>query len=159
MPTQSSAFFYGQLIGSALQGGVLVNSAETCLLVPSSIGTLGSGQLAAVTLQYFFRGVVYFQANAGANWSVDLRYSTGTPLNAWLKVGQDATFAVKAAQGSPAYYNNSVTVDGAAPAQIQWIGGAPTAGNASGTDFYLYNVTKTADRTFNVFGSLTQFKT
>jgi hypothetical protein len=61
-------------------------------------------------------------------------------------------------QGATAYYNNAVQIDGASVTP-KWQGGtAPTAGNASSVDVYTYTITKTANTTFTVLASLTQFK-
>jgi len=40
----------------------------------------------------------------------------------------------------------------------RWIGGAPTAGNASGLDVYRFAVIKTASATYTVLASVTQYK-
>jgi len=67
------------------------------------------------------------------------------------------TFVLVTTQGSTAYYNNAVTIDGTSVTP-KWIGGAPTAGNASGLDVYRYAVIKTASATYTVLASLTQYK-
>jgi hypothetical protein len=62
-------------------------------------------------------------------------------------------------QGSTAYFNNVVQVDGTAVGvTTRWIGGAPTAGNASGIDSYRYLIIKTGSATFTVLASVVQFK-
>ena len=74
-----------------------------------------------------------------------------------MATGQSITLAFLATQGSPAYYNSSVTVDGAA-ATVEWFGGAaPSAGNANGIDVYTYTVIKTANATFTVLASQSRF--
>jgi hypothetical protein len=60
-------------------------------------------------------------------------------------------------QGATAYYNSAVTIDGTSVTP-KWIGGAPTAGNASGLDVYRFAVIKTASATFTILASVTQFK-
>ena len=60
-------------------------------------------------------------------------------------------------QGSTAYYLNAYQVDGGSVTP-KWQGGtAPTAGNASGIDAYSFTIIKTADATFTVLASQTQF--
>jgi hypothetical protein len=62
-----------------------------------------------------------------------------------------------ATQTTVAYYNSAVQVDGSSVTP-KWQGGsAPTAGNASGVDVYSYTIVKTANATFTVFASLSQF--
>ena len=80
-------------------------------------------------------------------------------MNTALATGQSVTMAVLTTQGSTAYYNTAVQVDGTTSGvTTKWQGGAPTAGNASGIDVYTYTITKTASATYTVLASLTQFK-
>jgi hypothetical protein len=52
-----------------------------------------------------------------------------------------------------------VQVDGTTSGvTTRWLGGAPTAGNASGIDSYRYLIIKTGSATFTVLASNTQFK-
>ena len=68
----------------------------------------------------------------------------------------DLAFLVQ--QGGTAYYNSAVQVDGSSVTPV-WQGGtAPTAGNASSLDTYVYTIIKTASATFTVLASLTQYK-
>ena len=61
-------------------------------------------------------------------------------------------------QGATAYYNSAVTIDGSSVTP-KWQGGtAPTSGNASGIDSYVYSIIKTGSATFTVLASQTQFK-
>jgi hypothetical protein len=60
-------------------------------------------------------------------------------------------------QGATAYYLNVYQVDGTGVTP-KWQGGsAPTEGNASGIDSYSFTIIKTADATFTVLASQTQF--
>jgi hypothetical protein len=60
-------------------------------------------------------------------------------------------------QGSTAYYLNAYQVDGSAVTP-KWSGGsAPTEGNASGIDVYTFTIIKTANATFTVLASQTQY--
>ena len=105
------------------------------------------------------QAVLYYTSNASANWTVNFRGSSGTSLNTLMATGESMTLAFLVTQGSVAYYNNSVQIDGTTSGvTMRWLGGAPTAGNASGIDSYRYLITKTASATFTVLASLTQFK-
>jgi hypothetical protein len=105
------------------------------------------------------RSVWYFTAGLGANWGVNFRASSGTSLNTALATGQSVTVAFLVTQGATAYYNNVVQVDGTTSGvTTRWIGGAPTAGNASGIDSYRYLIIKTGSATYTVLASVTQFK-
>jgi hypothetical protein len=103
------------------------------------------------------QSVLYYTSNASANWTVNFRGSSGTSLNTLMQTGEciSATFLVT--QGSTAYYNSAVTIDGASVTP-KWQGGsAPTSGNASSVDCYTYVIQKTGSATFAVLASQTKF--
>lgn len=103
------------------------------------------------------QSVLYYTTNASANWTVNFRGSSGTSLNTLMANGEciSATFLVT--QGSTAYYNSAVTIDGNSVTP-KWQGGsAPTSGNASSVDCYTYVIQKTGSATFAVLASQTKF--
>lgn len=102
--------------------------------------------------------VLYYTTNASANWTMNFRGSATASLNSIMSVGQTVSVTFMSTQGATAYYNNAVTIDGSAVVP-KWQGGtAPTIGNASGIDVYTYAIIKTANATFTVLASQTQFK-
>lgn len=104
------------------------------------------------------QNVLYYTSTASANWTVNFRASSGTSLNTAMATGQAITVAFLVTQGSTAYYNSAVQVDGSSVTP-KWQGGtAPTAGNASSIDVYTYTIVKTGSAAFTVFASQTQFK-
>ena len=130
---------------------VLTNAAEVATI---------SATAATSTINYDVttQSVLYYTSNASANWTVNFRASSGTSLNTAMSTGQSVTVAFLVTQGATAYYNNVVQVDGNAITP-KWQGGtAPTAGNASGIDSYVYTIVKTGSAAFTVFASQTQFK-
>jgi hypothetical protein len=105
------------------------------------------------------QSVLYYTSNASANWTVNFRASSGTSLNTALATGQSVTVAFLVTQGSTAYFNNSIQVDGTTSGvTVRWLGGAPAAGNASGIDSYRYLIIRTGSSTYTVLASVTQFK-
>jgi len=132
--------------------GVLTNAAE----VATVSATAATGTIAYdVTTQ----SVLYYTSNASANWTVNFRASSGTSLNTALATGQSVTAAFLVTQGATAYYNSAVQVDGTTSGvTTRWLGGAPTAGNASGIDSYRYLIIKTGSAAYTVLASVTQFK-
>lgn len=123
--------------------------------------TTVSATAATGTINYDIttQSVVYYTSNASANWTVNFRGSSGTSLNTLMSTGQSMTVAFLVTQGSTAYYNSAVQVDGTTSGvTTRWLGGAPTAGNASGIDSYRYLIIKTGSATFTVLASNTQFK-
>ena len=130
---------------------VLINAAET---------TTVSATAATGTINYDVttQSVLYYTSNASANWTVNFRGSSGTTLNNLLSNNQTVTIAFLVTQGATAYYANATTIDGTSVTP-KWQGGtAPSAGNASGVDAYTYSIIKTANATFTVLASQTQFK-
>jgi hypothetical protein len=137
---------------SSTQAIVLNDAAEVATV---------SATAATGTINYDIttQSVLYYTSNASANWTVNFRGSSGTSLNTLMSTGQSMTVAFLVTQGSTAYYNSAVQVDGTTSGvTTRWLGGAPTAGNASGIDSYRYLIIKTGSATFTVLASNTQFK-
>jgi hypothetical protein len=137
---------------SSTLAAVLTDAAETVTVAATAAtGTINYD----VTTQ----SVVLYTANASANWTVNLRGSAGTSINALLSTGQSLTVVFLVTNGATPYYNTTVQVDGAtAGVTTRWQGGtAPTSGNASSVDAYTYTVIKTAAATYSVFASQTRF--
>ena len=135
---------------SSTFGAILLDSAETVNVVAAAPS--------ATTNFYVQSGSVQlYTTSAANNWTLNIAFSSGTSMNTALATGQSVTFTLVTTQGSTAYYNNAVTIDGTSVTP-KWIGGAPTAGNASGLDTYRFAVIKTASATYTVLASLTQYK-
>ena len=103
------------------------------------------------------QSVQYYTSNATGNWTLNFRGSSGTSLNTVMSTGEciSATFLVT--NGTTAYYNSAVTIDGTSVTP-KWQGGsAPTSGNASSTDCYTYVIQKTGSATYVVLASQTKF--
>lgn len=128
----------------------LTNIKEVCTIS----ATAATGTIAYdVTTQ----SVLYYTSNASANWTVNFRGSSGTSLNTLMSTGESITVAFLVTQGTTAYYNSAVQVDGSANTP-KWQGGsAPTAGFASGVNVYVYTLIKTGAAAFTVFASLTKY--
>lgn len=149
----------------AITGGAISGtSGAFTTLNANAATTLGetttvSATVATGTINYDVKtqGVVYYTSNASANWTVNFRGDGSTTLNSLMAVGETRTVTFMVSQGSPAYYNNAVTIDGASVTP-KWQGGAaPTNGNTSSIDIYTYSILKTASATFTVFASQTRF--
>lgn len=134
-----------------ITGPVLVGPEErTTVAATAATGTINYD---AVT-----QGVLYFTSNASANWTLNIRGNSGTTLNSILAVGDAITVTHLVTQGSTAYYNSAVQIDGSAVTPKYQGGTAWTAGNASSIDAYVYTVVKTAATpTYTVFASQTRF--
>jgi hypothetical protein len=119
-----------------------------------------SATAATGTISYdvITQSVLYYTSNASANWTINFRGNSTTSLNTMMATGQAITIAFLVTQGTTAYYNNVVQIDGTAITPKYQGGTAWSAGNVSGIDVYTYTIVKTASATYTVLASLTQFK-
>jgi len=137
------------------------SSAQAIVLNDAAEVATVSATAATGTINYDIttQSVLNYTSNASANWTVNFRGSSGTSLDTLMSTGQSMTVAFLVTQGSTAYYNSAVQIDGTTSGvTTRWLGGAPTAGNASGIDSYRYLIIKTGSATFTVLASNTQFK-
>ena len=144
------------LSGTVNAGGATIDGTLDIeeVIEKAAINTTTSGLFQAELKE---RAVVFLTANQTANRQINFRGDGSNSLNSMLAIGQSITMAVLATQGSTAYYLNNYSIDGNAVTP-KWQGGtAPTAGNASGIDAYSFTIIKTADATFTVLASVTQF--
>jgi hypothetical protein len=137
--------------GAATMATTLTNALEVATVsFTAATGTINYD----ITTQ----SVLYYENNASANWTVNFRASSGTSLNTAMATGESLTAVFMVTQGTTAYYNNALTIDGASVTP-KWQGGsAPSSGNASGIDVYAYTIIKTGAAAFTVLASVTQFK-
>jgi len=130
---------------------VFANAAETTTIsATAATGTINYD----VTTQ----SVIYYTSNASANWTVNFRASSGTSLNTAMATGQSVTVVFLVTQGTTAYYNNAITIDGTSFTPKYQGGTAWSSGNVSGVDAYSYTIVKTGSAAFTVFAAQTQFK-
>ena len=139
--------------GTSSATAIVLNDAAEVATVSATAAT------GTINYDITTQSVLYYTSNASANWTVNFRASSGTSLDTLMSTGQSMTVAFLVTQGSTAYYNSAVQVDGTTSGvTTRWLGGAPTAGNASGIDSYRYLLVKTGSATYTVLASVTQFK-
>jgi hypothetical protein len=122
-------------------------------------GVTVSATAATGTINYDVttQSVLYYTSNASANWTVNFRASSGTSLNTAMATGEAITVVFLVTQGSTAYYNNVIQIDGTTITP-KWQGSlAPTSGTANAIDVYTYTIVKTATSTFTIFASKIDF--
>lgn len=103
------------------------------------------------------QSVIYYTANASANWTLNVRWSSAASLNSVLETGQTITISFLVTQGGTAYYQSGLQIDGSSVTPKYQGGTAFTAGNASSIDVYTLAITKTASATYTVLISQTKF--
>ena len=137
--------------GTAVTDGVTVDGTLRTKEVYEFVD-IGTSTTGTIGFNTSVTGILYLTANQTANRTINL-----SNVNANLDIGRSITCAVLLTQGSTAYYLSTVQVDGSTVTP-KWQGGsAPTAGNASGIDSYSFTIIKTANATFTVLASQTQF--
>lgn len=121
----------------------------TVISATASIGTINFDTLAGA--------ILYYTANATGNWVINFRGNSTTSLNSLMATGQSFTATFLATQGTTAYYNTGVYVDGVL-ATTRWQGGfLPSFGNPSSIDVYTYAILKVGSGSFAVLASQTKF--
>ena len=124
---------------------VFINGLETTTIsATAATGTINYD----VTTQ----SVLYYTTNASANWTMNFRGNGSNSLDSLMSTGQSITVVFLATQGSTAYYNNAVQVDGSSVTPKYQGGTAWSSGNASGVDAYSYTIVKTGSATFTEIG-------
>jgi len=147
LATATAASTYAPLSTPTLTSPIVISPEERTTV--SATAATGTINFDAVT-----QGVLYYTTNASANWTLNVRGSSGATLNSTLATGDSITVAFLVAQGGTAYRHTALTIDGNAQT-VLWSGGtAPAAGNASGVDAYTFTIIKTAGTpTYTVFGA------
>lgn len=120
---------------------------------------VASAATGTIAIDLATSAVWYYTSNAGANHTLNFRFGSSTSLNSVLTTGDSITAVWLNTNGATAYYPNLIQVDGATSGvSIKWQGGtAPSAGNASSIDSYVFNIIKTGSAAFTVLASQTKF--
>lgn len=132
-------------------------SAKTLVAPEERTTVSATAATGTVNFDALTQGVLYYTSNASANWTLNVRGSSGATLNSILATGDAITVAFLVTQGTTAYYASGFTIDGTSVTPKYQGGTAFSAGNASSIDAYVYTIVKTASATFTVFASQTKF--
>ena len=137
--------------------GTSSTEAMKILNIAEPANVVGSAPSSTTNFYVNSGAVQLYTTNAANNWTVNFAFSSGTSLNTAMSVGDSISCTLLATQGTTAYYNSAVTIDGTSVTP-KWQGGtAPTKGNVSGIDSYTYVIVKTASATYTVLATQTQF--
>lgn len=146
LTTSSAASTYAPLAAPVLTAPVVISPEER--MTVSATAATGTINFDADT-----QGVLYYTSNASADWTLNVRGSSGTTIDSKLATGDSTTVAFLVTNGSTAYKHSALTIDGSAQT-VKWSGGtAPSAGNASAIDAYSFTIIKTASATYTVLGA------
>lgn len=140
------------LNGSATTIAEVIKNAAEPITVSATAAT------GTINFNLLTQSIVYYTTNASGNWTINLRGDGTTSMDTLLSTGQAATMVFMATQGTTAYYNSAVQVDGTTSGvTTKWLNGAPTAGNINAVDVYTYTIVKTGSAAFTVFASQALF--
>ena len=146
----------GTLTTPAITGG----TNTTSVLISPEERTTVSATAATGTIAFdaLTQSVLYYTSNASANWTLNIRGNSGTTLNSILATGDAITVTHLVTQGSTAYYNSAVQIDGTSVTPKWQNGAAPSTGSTSAIDAYTYTIIKTAATpTYTVIASQSKF--
>lgn len=131
----------------------------TSVLISPEERTTVSATAATGTIAFdaLTQSVLYYTSNASANWTLNIRGNSGTTLNSILATGDAITVTHLVTQGSTAYYNSAVQIDGASVTPKWQNGAAPSNGSTNSIDAYTYTIIKTASATYTVIASQSKF--
>jgi len=117
-----------------------------------------SATAATGTINYdtITQSILYYTTNASGNFTINVRGDGTTSLNTLMATGEALTLTFLCTNGTTAYYNSLVQIDGSTVTP-KWQTAAPTTGNASAVDIYNYAIIKTGSAAFTVFASQTKF--
>lgn len=150
LPTTTDTLV-GKATSDVLSNKILLSPEERTTVSATAANT-------TVTFDAVTQGVLYYTTNASANWTINIRGNSSTTLSSLMAVGDAITVVFMVTQGGTAYYATGFQIDGNAVTP-KWQGGtAPSSGNTSAVDVYVYTIIKTAATpTYTVFASQTKF--
>jgi len=137
-------------ITGALSISSLITAGETTTLA----ATAATG---TINYDLLTQSVLYYTSNASNNWTLNVRGNSGTSLNTLMATGETRTITFLVTQGSNAYYQSALTIDGGSVTPKWQNGTTPSSGNASGIDIYVLTIIKTGSAAFTVLESQTKF--
>lgn len=146
--------------GIEVDSGEIQNTLEAGLLISNGsifeTAVVRNTAPASTETYYYDDGDVFIHTtDATTNWTPNF-----TDLDDYLSLYKSVTFNVYVKQGSPAYFSNSVQIDGTSTGVTTlWSGGsAPSSGNANSTDLYTYNIIKVSTTpSYYVYASRTRY--
>jgi hypothetical protein len=138
-------------------GSFTTFSANTLITAGERTTVVASASTGTIQYDLLTQSILYYTSNATGNWTLNLRGNGSTTLNSVMAVGETRTITFLATQGSTAFYQTGLTVDGSAVTPRWQNGVALTSGNTSGIDVYTLAIVKTANATFIVLESSTKF--
>ena len=135
--SRSTEYFWTgtqHFIGKGLKTSLLLQGAHSFAL--SASGTEN------VYIDVNVDTAVYYTLPASGNWSTSLYLLGGPYTGIFINPNQTVTYWALVTQGSTAYYNKDIWINGEIVTNVEWLTERPLAGNPNSIDIYEYNVTR-----------------
>jgi hypothetical protein len=159
----SSLTSVGTLTALTVSGAAALNSTATVgstLTLQQALEKATISATAATgTINYdaLTQAVLYYTSDASANWTLNIRGSSGVALSTMMAVGQSLTVVFLVTNGATPYYPSVHQIDGSTVTP-KWLSGtAVISGNASAIDVYTYTVVR-ASGGFTLLASRSYYK-
>jgi hypothetical protein len=137
-------------------GGKITSSGIANFLEKANV--VVSAPAATINVDLSVASVMYWTSNSTTNMTANIRGDETTPLNSILSVGQSVTTALFIPNDVSNYYINSLKIDNTTVTPAYSGNTSPTLGNPQSIDIYSFTILKTADATFKVFATQSQFQ-
>lgn len=126
-------------------------------LIKEGVTVSSANATANVNFDVLTQSILLYTSNSSANTTINFRGNSTVTMNSVLASNQSASVVFLSPQGATPKYISGYQIDGTAVTP-KWQGGsAPTSGNANSTDVYSFTIIKTANATYTVLASQTQF--
>jgi hypothetical protein len=152
----ASAIVARDASGNFIAGKATLATADVTTVVETAT-IIAAASTGTINIEFSTNPTVYYTSNATANWTLNVRGTSGETLNSVLSTGQIATVTFLATNGVTPYRPTVFQVDGSAVTP-KWMGGtAPTVGNANSIDAYTLAIIKTGSAAFTMLASQSRF--
>lgn len=139
------------LASTTTQLSALLNNLSETVTVSATAAT------GTINYDVTTQSILYYTTNSSGNFTMNFRGNSSTSLSSILSTGQAVTVAFLNTNGSTAYYNSAVTIDGTSVTP-KWINGsAPSSGYTNSIDTYTYTIIKTASSAYTVLATIAKF--
>jgi len=138
---------------------VTSNKIAPLLNLQEKILVSGSAFSSPTAINLLENSVIYSTAAATGNFTINFKGDGSTSLNDVMSTGNIISAAVLVTNTGTPYYINAYQVEGTASGVTTEVqgGAALSAGNANSIDVYNFSIIKTADATYTILISQSQF--
>jgi len=128
-------------------------SLQQTLELANISNTTASG---TITFNLLSGAILYYTSPATGNWTLNITGNSTTTLNSVMSIGQSTTLVFLNTNGSNAYYQTGLQIDGTTITP-KWLSGMTASGNSNAIDVYSITIIKTSNATYTVLESQTTF--